>query len=298
MAPMPTFAADPDGGLSEAEAAYYRRRAAGGLAAVITAGCAVSADGVSFPGQWRCDSDARLDSLARAADAVHAGGARAVLQLSHDGLGDLTAARVAPFADAARRAARAGFDAVELHGGHRYLLQRLFSRRTNPAADRMRFPRAVVEAAAAEIGSVWYRLDPEEEGPDGITMDETVELAGILSEAGAEVFDVSARDYFAGSIRGPQDGEPRAGVLARALGERAAVLAVGRIATPDEARQALADGPALIGLGRVLLAEPDWPQKVRRGEPLAAGPPADDTLRSAAVPEPVIAFLGRARRSR
>lgn len=307
MAPMPTFAAEPDGSLGAAEAAYYRRRAEGGLAAVVTAGCAVSADGVSFEGQWRCDSDALGDSLARAAEAIHAGGALAVLQLCHNGLDDLGGASVEAFGAGARRAARAGFDAVELHGGHGYLLQRLFSRKTNArkwdwggstVAERARFPVAAVEAAAAEVGSVWYRLDPEEQGPHGITMGETIELARRLAAAGVEVFDVSAKDYFAGSIRDPEDREPRAHLLRSGLGGRAAVMAVGRISTPEEARRALADGSALVGLGRVLLGEPDWARKVQQGEAVAAGTPADDTLRSAAVPESVIAFLGRARRSR
>ena len=176
MAPMPTFAADADGAVSDAEVAYYRRRAAGGLAAVVTAGCAVAADGVSFAGQWRCDHDGLGGSLARVAEAIRGGGARAILQLCHQGFQPLdeqgVPRLVEGFAGAARRAREAGFDAVEIHGGHRYLVQQFFSPLTNPGkgfSERAEFPLALAEAVAATWGgAVWMRLDPEEAAPGGL----------------------------------------------------------------------------------------------------------------------------------
>jgi 2,4-dienoyl-CoA reductase-like NADH-dependent reductase (Old Yellow Enzyme family) len=301
MAPMPTFAAEADGAVSDAEVAYYRRRAAGGLAAVITAGCAVSQDGSSFEGQWRCDNDGLIGSLARAAEAIREGGARAVLQLCHEGYADVSSADlpalVGSFAAAARRARQAGFDAVEVHGGHRYLVQQLFSPRTNPGKsfdERASFPLAVVGAVVeAWAGPVWMRLDPEEEGPEGYGFAEFCRLAEVLAAYGVEVFDVAAPNYFAGSIREPEHQRPRAMLLQQRLGKP--VMAVGGIATAEEALAARRDGCALIGLGRVLLGEPEWAKRVRAGEAagLATALDSDARLKSADVPEPVIAYLAR-----
>jgi 2,4-dienoyl-CoA reductase-like NADH-dependent reductase (Old Yellow Enzyme family) len=305
MAPMPTFAAEA-GAVSDAEVAYYRRRAAGGLAAVVTAGCAVSEDGVSFEGQWRSDRDSLTGSLARAAEAIREGGAAAVLQLCHDGVAAFADADerrlIEDFTAAARRARQAGFDAVEIHGGHRYLIQQAFSPRTNPGKAfeaRAEFPVAVVLAVAAAWGGpVWMRLDPEEAPPDGYGFDELCRLADALAEAGVEVLDVSAPSYFAGSVRDPEDRRPRAALLQERLARP--VMAVGGIATPEEALSARRDGCALVGLGRVLLGEPEWPRRVQAGEAaaIAADLDSDARLKSADVPETVIAYLNRKPRER
>jgi len=306
MAPMPTFAAEADGSASDAEVAYYRRRAAGGLAAVITAGCAVSADGVSFEGQWRCDRDGLTASLARVAEAIREGGAASVLQLCHQGFQpfDASSARehIQDFAAAARRARQAGFDAVEIHGGHRYLVQQFFSPSKNAGKsfdERTRFPVAVASAAAEAFGGpVWMRLDPEEKAPEGYGFDELCRLGERLGEHGVEVFDVSASNYFAGSLREPGDREPRAKLLQQRLAQP--VMAVGGIATAEQALAARSDGCALVGLGRVLLGEPDWARRVLDGEAaeIATALDSDASLKSADVPEPVIAYLNRKPRER
>ena len=301
MAPMPTFAAGADGGISDAEVAYYRRRSAGGLAAVTTAGCAIDEDGVSFEGQWRCDRDSLLPSLSRAAAAIREGDARSVLQLSHHGRRPFdphgSEEYVRQFASAARRARQAGFDAVEIHGGHRYLVQQLFSPLTNPGKSfeqRAAFPLAVADAAAKAFGGpIWMRLDPEEQAAEGYGFGELCRLAELLAGRGVEVFDVSASNYFAGSIREPDHQRPRAMLLQERLAQPA--MAVGGIATPDEALSARRDGCALIGLGRVLLGEPDWARRVLAGEAdrITAELDSDARLKSADVPEPVIAYLNR-----
>ena len=300
MAPMPTFAAEPDGAVSDAELAYYRRRAAGGLAVVVTAGCAAAPDGISFAGQWRCDHDGLTGSLARAAAAIREGGARAVLQLCHDGCPDPANADIrgllTAFAAASRRAREAGFDAVEIHGGHRYLVQQLFSPRTNPDKsfeDRAAFPLAVAGAVVeAWGGPVWMRLDPEEKAPEGYGFGELCRLAEALAARGVEVFDVAAPNYFAGSIREPDHQRPRAMLLQQRIGKP--VMAVGGIAAAEQALSARRDGCALVGLGRVLLGEPDWPRRVLAGEAaeLASTLDSDARLKSADVPEQVIAYLG------
>jgi 2,4-dienoyl-CoA reductase-like NADH-dependent reductase (Old Yellow Enzyme family) len=297
MAPMPTFAANSDGSAGSAELAYYARRAPG-LGAVITAGCSVSAEGVCFDGQWRCDSDSLIPSLQSVAAAI-AAHSFSVLQLCHGGAFTASldlAGVIQDFEQGARRAREAGFCAVEIHGGHRYLLQEYFSRR-NPqpcVTDRARLSLAIVAACARHL-PCWYRLDPEEPGPEGISFVETIELANRLADSGVQVFDVSAKRYDQGSIVDSDDLRPRAALLAAALAGRALVLGVGGIETPEQAEAVLNDGCALVGLGSVLLANPDWPRDVREGRPIADPneKPSSDTLVSLAVPMPAIRYLAK-----
>ncbi|MDA0203904.1 MAG: hypothetical protein O3A53_08965 [Acidobacteria bacterium] len=297
MAPMPTFAAHSDGSAGSAEVAYYVRRAPG-LGAVITAGCSVSLEGVCFDGQWRCDSDSLIPSLQSVAAAIEAH-SFSVLQLCHGGAFtdrlDL-AGVIDEFEQGARRAKEAGFSAVEIHGGHRYLLQQCFSRRNpNPSvADRSRLSLAIVEACARHL-PCWYRLDPEEQGPAGISFVETVEFANRLVDSGVQVLDVSAKRYDQGSILDSDDLRPRAALLAAALVGRALVLGVGGIDTPDQAETVLNGGCALVGLGSVLLANPAWPRDAREGRSISdpSKKPSSDTLVSLAVPMPVIRYLAK-----
>ena len=297
MAPMPTFAAHSDGSAGPEELLYYARRVPG-LGAVITAGCSVSVEGICFDGQWRCDSDGLLPSLQSVAAAI-AGHSFPVLQLCHGGSYtdrlDL-AAVVQDFEHGARRAREAEFLAVEIHGGHRYLPHQYFSRR-NPdpsVAERARLPVAIVEACTRHL-PCWYRLDPEEQGPEGISFVETTELAHRLVESGVEVLDVSVKRYQQGSILDSHDQRPRAALLAAELQGRALVLGVGGIETPIHAATALSDGCALVGLGSVLLAHPDWPRDAREGRSVGdpSEKPSSDTLVSLAVPTPVIRYLAK-----
>lgn len=302
MAPMPTFAANADGSVGAEELAYYARRSQN-LGALITAGCAVSLEGVCFDGQWRCDNDAFIPSLKSAAAAIRP--AVAVLQLCHGGnLSDpLDAIKlIDDFAAGARRAQQAGFEVVEIHGGHRYLLHQLFSRRNQTpgpwggptVVERARLLLAIVEAVSRFL-PCWYRLDPEEDGPQGILFDETVELAHLLAAAGVEVFDVSAKRYAQGSILPPAGDRPRAALLAASLSGQALVLGVGGIETLEQATAVLHDGCALVGLGSVLLAHPDWPAAARQGKNPSspAEKPSSDTLGSLAVPAPVVRYLAK-----
>ncbi len=184
MAPMTTWSSNPDATIHPDELTYLRRRS-DGIGMVMTAACYVIPHGKAFPGQWGCHTDAMLPSLAAACEAIHAGGALAVLQLHHGGrmsstelLGHapVSASAVAPmradaetpraltheevletidaFAAATRRAITAGYDGVEIHGANTYLPQQFFSPHSNRREDawggdvhaRMRFPLTLVHA--------------------------------------------------------------------------------------------------------------------------------------------------------
>lgn len=303
MAPMPTFGAAEDGSVGEAELAYYRRRAMGGVGAIVTAGCAVSADGLAHQGQWRCDDNRFHASLRRCAETITQAGAQPILQIEHAGgphlLNESDARRLLDyFRQAARRARKAGFAGVALHGGHGELLQQYFSAKTNArpwslggpsTARRVGFPRqAVLEACEGFQGPCWVRLPAEE--PDGITIEQILELSAALAESGAEALEIGAKRYDASSA-----------ALAKQLSRaRAVAIAVGGISQPQQARAALADGCALVGLGRVLLAAPDWPTRVAADPDTAINADLSDhtKLESLDVPPTVLDYLRRRARQR
>ncbi len=185
------------------------------------------------------------------------------------------------FVDAAVRVKKAGFDMVELHGGTGYLLAQFLSPRTNRRTDeyggvlenRQRFPLAVVEAVRSAVGEfpVGYRFLADEWLPDGLGLEESTRFARVLSAAGVAYISVMGGTYesfFLPEILERAKQEGYMADLAAAVRKAVAVpvIAAGRIATGRTAAQILETGQAdLIGLARVLWADPEWPRKVREG---------------------------------
>ncbi len=197
--------------------------------------------------------------------------------LQSDEIGAITA----KFADAARRACAAGFDMVELHGGTGYLLAQFVSPHTNRRGDayggspvnRQRFPLEVVQAVRAAVDPVpvGYRFLADEWLPGGLTPAASTPFAAALEAAGIAYLSVMGGTYesfFLPEIlaRCRQDGymvDLAAGVK-KAVG--IPVITAGRLAGGALAERVLRAGQAdLIGLARVLWADPEWPAKARAG---------------------------------
>ncbi len=186
------------------------------------------------------------------------------------------------FASAALRVKEAGFDLVELHGGTGYLLAQFLSPRTNLRDDqyggslenRLRFPLQVIAAVRDAVGPdypIGYRYLADEWLPDGWQLSEAVQAAPRLAQAGLAYLSVMGGTYesFFLPERLAQEKEPGYMLsLAEAVKKAVdiPVIAAGRIQQPALAEQALQDGRCdLIGLARVLLADPLWPDKARQG---------------------------------
>ncbi len=185
------------------------------------------------------------------------------------------------FAEAAVRAKKAGFDLVELHGGTGYLLSSFVSPRTNkrddeyggPLENRQRFPLEVVREVKAAVGDfpVGYRFLADEWLPDGLKLAESVQYAGALGEAGVAYISVMGGTYesfFLPEVLMASRKEGYMVELASAIKKavNVPVITAGRIATGAFAESVLAEGKAdLIGLARVLWADPEWPSKVKEG---------------------------------
>lgn len=333
LAPMTTWSSHDDGTINPDELEFLRRRARG-VGMAMTAACYVQPQGKAFDGQWSCATDDMIPSLRAAAEAIKSQGAVAVLQLHHGGRmspsrligGQPVSASAVPaersgaetpramtdqeieetieaFGAAAKRAIRAGFNGVEIHGANTYLLQQFFSPHSNRRQDlwggavenRAAFPIAVLEEVQEVVRrnayfpfAIGYRLSPEELEVPGITMEETLELVEGIAACRPDWIHVSTGNFFAGSIRRSRDKRPRVALIAEKVRNRTVIIGSGSITTPDLAVQALEQGADLLALGRPLIVDPEWPQKVLEGradEILPCLPPRDaDHSRSIPFP--------------
>lgn len=189
-------------------------------------------------------------------------------------------ALIAAFATAARRACDAGFDFVEIHGAHGYLVNSFLSPIANRRTDewggeslehRMRLPLAVaraVRAALPENMPLFYRTSSVDGIDGGVTMEDTVSLARELQRCGVDVMDCSSGGIVGPSGRALTPTSP--GYLvpyARRVREEAqiATMAVGLIVAAKQANEIVAGGSAdLVAMGRQLLEDPNFPYHAAR----------------------------------
>ncbi|ALS65170.1 FAD-dependent oxidoreductase [Pandoraea apista] len=186
------------------------------------------------------------------------------------------------FGRTAELGVRAGYDAFELHGAHGYLLTSFLSPMTNHRDDawggdearRLQFPSQVIARVKSAIGNrpLIYRLSADEFSPHGLNIDDMVRIAPALVRAGADALHVSIGTGWTGldKVIEPMS-VPEGWRLPYARRIRAAVdvpvIGVGQIRWPETAEGAIVRGDAdLVALGRPLLADPEWPNKAKRGE--------------------------------
>lgn len=181
------------------------------------------------------------------------------------------------FAEAAVRAKKAGFTGIELHGANTYLFQQFFSPFTNHRSDRWgcqstenrsRFAREVVSKVRQAVGGdypIAYRISPEEAEPDGYSTPEAIELLKLLLPMGVDIVHVSSWEYGTGVRNDYPTGSHPTRMIREALPQTIPVIGVGGIHHPDDALRVIDDGVELVALGRQLLLDPDWIEKVRAG---------------------------------
>lgn len=311
MAPMVVQLGSENGAVTQQSIEYYSRRAAGGVGLIIVEATYVAASGRAFPGQLGLDREGALIGQFELVEAVHRKGARIAVQLHHAGsrsgtpeltggvllapspvaqedVGivprELTIPEIEGLADsyarAAERAQRAGYDAVEVHGAHGYLVHQFLSPVTNHRTDeyggsfekRLRFPQLVVRRVREAVGSrfpVLFRMSAE----GGYGLEEAVEIARALESWGVDAIHVSIGGTAPHSLV-PPDISPMAYPEGWLTGHAATikarvsvpVIAVNQIRSPQFAEGLLTQKKAdFIAMARPLLADPDWPIKVHSG---------------------------------
>jgi 2,4-dienoyl-CoA reductase-like NADH-dependent reductase (Old Yellow Enzyme family) len=193
-------------------------------------------------------------------------------------------ATIAAFAAAAKRAEQAGFDCVEIHAAHGYLISQFLNAFENRRQDayggtlenRARFGLEVLAAVKAAVAiPVIFRVSADDYFPEGLSFEEGRQAALWAAQAGADALHIAAGHYRSlpsASRMIPPMRYPDATFLAPAADIRkdvkVPVIAVGRLGDPVIATEAVASGKAdFIALGRTLIAEPEWVAKLARGEP-------------------------------
>ncbi|MFQ6076288.1 MAG: NADH:flavin oxidoreductase [Candidatus Bathyarchaeia archaeon] len=300
MPPMATNRATTQGEVTEALIKHYTQRARGpGL--IIVEHSYVAMDGRLRQRQLGIYDDELVPGLTRLTKAVHQHGTPIAIQLNHAGgrtTSDVCGAQpVAPspimlstersreltldeidslveaFGQAARRAIEAGFDAVEVHGAHGFLLNQFLSPLANERDDpyggvlekRARFPVRVVKRVREVVGGsypLFYRLGADDMTPGGLTLEDGKAAARMLVGAGVDVVDVSGG--FSGSRPPGLRGQGYLVPLAEGIKEvvDVPVVGVGGITRAEYADRVVREGRVdLVAVGRALLADPGWAVK-------------------------------------
>lgn len=316
MSPMETMYGTEDGLPSQRTRDYFAARAHGGVGLITLGATGVDHRHPETPGGLHLATDAAVDAHRALVDVVHEHGAKIQPQIVHagpDGLGpemfgvtslgpsvipsyltgrpsaEITADQLVEVLDlfkaAARRAVEAGYDGLELHAAHGYMLLGSFlapqrNRRTDEysghsARGRLRIVLEALAAIRSEIGDalpITLRISGYERVAGGRPIYETAAAATELVAAGVDAFHVSGGvidRLVTGMVNGADDGDAVNVGAAAAVKQvvDVPVIAVGRIHDPVRAEQILADGRAdFIAMGRPLLADPELPRKLRAGQ--------------------------------
>lgn len=303
MPPMATAKADEKDCMTDEACSYYHERAKySKIGLIITEHSYIHLQGKAHPGQTSIASDDVIPSLQRLTESIHQEGVKVFAQLSHAGSAALSKTTgqppIAPsaiyhpkqreelpaemtlhqiqqvtewFAQAALRAKRAGFDGVEIHSAHGYLLNQFFSPLANQRTDeygpqsvenRVRFHREVIQAVRQAVGeefAIALRLGGCDYEAGGSTVEDCVEACRLLEQSGVDLFDLT------GGMNGfVRPGHSEAGYfqdmsvpVKQAV--HVPVLLTGGITTPAQAEELLEEGCAdLIGVGRALFKNAHW----------------------------------------
>jgi len=310
---MVTNFCDENGYATEKFIAYHEGKAKGGWGLIITEDYSVDPLGKGFKqvaGLW---DDSQIAANRDLTERVHAHGSKILAQIYHCGrqttrevIGETPVAPsvihdpigkdipraltideihhiVWQFGEAARRAKEAGFDGIELHGGHGYLMAEFMSTHSNRRVDqyggglqnRMRFALECIEAVkqyADDNFIIGYRISMDEKVYGGRRIEESLAILPFLEAAGVDLINASAGVYGARYAITPSCYTDHGWLLEYAARARKAVsipvLAVGRITDPIMAEQALRNEQCdLVAMSRASLADPDLPNKVKAGKP-------------------------------
>ena len=340
MAPMTTWSSNDDATVSDDEIQHYKARAKG-VGLVITGCTRVLANGQGFTDEYGAFDDKFIPSLKKLASAAKSGGAKAIMQIYHAGnkavpellpewdlvsasavaagaqpfmKGDavpraLTSLEIVEvikaFGQATRRAIEAGFDGVELHGAHGFLLQNFFSQFFNQRTDhwggsaenRLNFPLAVVREIQQVIALratgpfvLGYRISPEESQEGGLRVNDALGLIDKLVELNIDYVHISLPSVLQARPVDGQDDKTIAQKIIEHVNGRIPLLAAGHIRTPGQAAEAIEQGLAMVAVGQGLVMNPDWVELAAKGSEVEEVLHAS-TLRELHIPQKLLGVI-------
>ncbi|MCI8645365.1 MAG: NADH:flavin oxidoreductase [Firmicutes bacterium] len=299
--PITIAKASPEGLVTEESLAYYQEKMrSGSFSLAIVEHCYILQEGKASNGQISIAEDAAVPGLAKLARIIKGAGTKAVVQINHAGsctspevtgmelkgaspvqnprqggipqemTKEELAQVVSAFAAAARRGKEAGYEGVEIHSAHSYLLNQFYSPLTNQRTDeyggslenRLRLHLQVIKAVRKEVGRdypLFLRLGACDHLAGGNTVKEAVAAAKILEQAGIDILDVSGG--MCGYVNPEKDGAGYFGEESKAIRQAVSipVITTGGITQPEEAEELLKNGAGdLIGVGRTVMQDSGW----------------------------------------
>ncbi len=304
MPPMATAKAESDGKVSQAMLDYYEKKSRGGyISLIIIEHSFVAPAGQASKNQLSVADDSVIDGLKQLAAVIHRNGSKAIMQINHAGsrtsdevIGttpagpsavthprqediprELTQTEIArivqAFGDAALRVKKAGFDGVEIHAAHGYLLHQFSSPLTNKRSDeyggslqnRFRLHLEVIQAVRSAAGKdfpVLLRLGASDFTDGGTTIADSQVAAREFEKTGVDILDISGG--FVGYIVPGLSGQGFFAPLSEAIKKVVSipVILTGGVTEAQAAEKLLAEGKAdLIGVGRAMLKDSEWAKK-------------------------------------
>jgi 2,4-dienoyl-CoA reductase-like NADH-dependent reductase (Old Yellow Enzyme family) len=328
LAPLTNSQSHVDGTLSEDEYHWLTQRAVGGFSLTMTCAAHVQAVGQGFPGQLGIFSDNHLEGLTRLADGIKEHNSVSLVQLHHAGMrspidligepplcpsdNEETGARAMTaeeveqlgedFIAAAERAEKAGFEGVELHGAHGYILAQFLSATINRREDqyggsvenRGRLIRDIIDGIRARCSSnfvLGVRLSPER---FDVQLGDIIEFTKtLLSDGKIDFLDMSLWDVF----KEPQEEAFQGRTLLSYFTElergNVALGIAGKLRTPDEIRRAMAADIDFILLGRAAILHHDYPLQMQADGDFqpASNPVSPEHLRNEGLGESFVNYM-------
>ncbi|MEQ1619467.1 MAG: NADH:flavin oxidoreductase [Terricaulis sp.] len=307
LAPLTNLQSAADGVLSDDEYKWLTMRARGGFGLTMTCAASVQEEGVGFPGQLGCHDDKHLPGLTRLVAGIKAHASHAVIQLHNSGMRALKAhgshgktehagarAPMCPsdneefgakamtieevrhardcFIAAAVRAEKAGFDGVELHGAHGYLICQFLSAEINKREDayggspenRARFLLECVDGVRAATGpgfSLGARLSPERFGMDLLEIRDLAQR--LMREAKIDYLDLSLWDVFKEPTEEAHKGKSLASYFTELDRGSVRLGAAGKLTAGESVQRCLDAGFDFAIVGRGAILHHDFPERVR-----------------------------------
>ena len=308
---MVTGYCDADGNATERYIAYHEAKAKGGFGLIITEANLVTSEGNAFPNQIGLWRDDQIASHSKLTERVHKHGTVILAQIIHNGrqtserasggkiyapsamqcpfspdmpvelTSDMIEKLVDAFSDAALRAKKSGYDGVEVHGAHGYLIAQFMSPYSNKRTDRyggnlmgrLRFPIEVIESIRQKCGEdfiVAFRISGDELVEGGSTIEDTKAIVMILEETGIDMIHVSAGTYASSEVIIPTSSIHHGWNVNSAEEVKKVcsipVITVGRINDPLLAESIIKSGKAdFVAMGRASLTDPELPNKALAG---------------------------------
>ena len=333
LAAMTNKQSHPDGALSDAEINWLLLRAEGGFGIVTTAASHVTPGGQGWVGELGVWGDHQIPGLTKLAAGIRERGAVSMAQIFHGGMRapeELTGEQpisasenpcteahcghsrevsseeieglITAFGDAAARCAAAGFDGVELHGAHGYLICQFLGDDTNRRDDewggdirsRARFLLRIIAEVRARVPDdflLGVRISPEYR-KIGVRIEDSLSLSQMLVEAGIDFLHISCWDCFVPPSDFPEDPRMITEWFSEELSGSVPIISTGAIWDSSQAQEVMDMGADLVGVARAGVGHSDWASHAADPEYRPARPPfTPEYLAGQGLSKPFIEYM-------